>query len=191
MFIESHRLAQFNPRGTDVPVVLDLMIHDIDIILQLVKSPAKQINASGVPVISPSHDIVNARIEFENGCVANITASRISLKQMRKMRLFQKDGYISIDFLEKKTEIIRLEDKHQDSIDPFGLTIKTPSGEERILQFERPEIQPLNSIKRELELFHESISSSAAPPVTFRDGLEAMRVAYQIMDKIKIPNLAN
>ncbi|HCO84319.1 MAG TPA: oxidoreductase, partial [Arenibacter sp.] len=110
MFIETHRLAEFNPRGTDVPVVLDLMIHDIDAILSVVKSEVKQINASGVSVISNSPDIANARIEFENGCVANLTASRISLKNMRKSRFFQKDAYISVDFLEKKVEVVKMKD---------------------------------------------------------------------------------
>ncbi|MDO8897298.1 MAG: Gfo/Idh/MocA family oxidoreductase, partial [Bacteroidales bacterium] len=107
MFIETHRLAQFNPRGTDVPVVLDLMVHDIDIILSVVNSKISKISASGVAVVSQTPDITNARIEFENGCVANLTASRISLKNMRKSRFFQKDAYITVDFLEKKTEIVR------------------------------------------------------------------------------------
>ncbi|MGN9422016.1 Gfo/Idh/MocA family protein, partial [Enterococcus faecium] len=103
MFIEVHRLAQFNPRGTEVSVILDLMIHDIDIILSLVKSDVKSIAASGVNVMTETPDIANVRIEFNNGCVANLTSSRISMKKMRKMRLFQKDAYIGIDFLEKKT----------------------------------------------------------------------------------------
>ena len=110
MFIEAHRLAEFNPRGTDVPVVLDLMIHDIDVILSVVKSKVKNVSASGVSVISDTPDIANARIEFVNGCVANITASRISLKNMRKTRFFQRDAYISVDFLEKKCEVVKMKD---------------------------------------------------------------------------------
>ena len=183
MFIETHRLAQFNPRGTDVPVVLDLMIHDIDIILDLVKSKVKKVSASGVSVISSSPDIANARIEFENGCVANVTASRISLKQMRKMRLFQKDGYISVDFLDKKTEIIRLSDK-RDSANPFALELNTGT-ESRWINFERPDVMPINSIKMELELFHDAIVNDKEPHVTVADGFRAMSIAHQIMDIIE------
>ncbi len=188
MFIETHRLAQFNPRGTDVPVVLDLMIHDIDIILNVVKSPVKKISASGVSVISSSPDIANARIEFENNCVANITASRISLKQMRKMRMFQKDGYISIDFLDKKTEIIRLSDK-RDSVNPFALELNTGESS-RWINFERPDVMPVNSIKMELELFHDAIANDHEPPVTLTDGFNAMNIAHQIIQKIERPNVA-
>src|SRR5690606_5276284 len=110
MFIETHRLAEFNPRGTDVPVVLDLMIHDIDAILSVVKSPVKEVHATGTAVISDSPDIANARIEFENGCVANITSSRISMKNMRKARFFQKDAYISVDYLDKICEVVKMKD---------------------------------------------------------------------------------
>ncbi|MBX7141594.1 MAG: Gfo/Idh/MocA family oxidoreductase [Chitinophagales bacterium] len=183
MFIETHRLAQFNPRGTDVPVVLDLMIHDIDVILNVVKSKVKSISASGVAVISGSPDIANARIEFENGCVANITSSRISLKQMRKMRLFQKDGYIAVDFLDKKAEIIRLSDK-RDSANPFALELNTGS-ESRWINFERPDVMPINSIKKELELFYDAIVKDIPPPITLSDGLNAMNIAYQIIEKIE------
>jgi predicted dehydrogenase len=184
MFIETHRLAQFNPRGTDVPVVLDLMIHDIDIILNVVKSSVKKISASGVAVISASPDIANARIEFDNGCVANITASRISLKQMRKMRMFQRDGYISIDFLDKKTEIIRLSDK-RDSANPFAIELNTGNSGMKVINFERPELKPINSIKMELELFHDAIALDKETPVTLVDGYNAMNIAYQIIEKIE------
>ncbi|MEO6167204.1 MAG: Gfo/Idh/MocA family oxidoreductase [Chitinophagales bacterium] len=187
MFIETHRLAQFNPRGTDVPVVLDLMIHDIDIILNVVKSTVKRISASGVAVISSSPDIANARIEFDNGCVANITASRISLKQMRKMRMFQRDGYISIDFLDKKAEIIRLSDK-RDSSNPFAIELNTGINETKVINFERPDVKPINSIKMELELFHDAIVSDKEPPVTLLDGYNAMNIAYQIIEKIERVN---
>jgi predicted dehydrogenase len=186
MFIETHRLSQFNPRGTDVPVVLDLMIHDIDIILHVVKSKVKRVSASGVSVISSSPDIANARIEFENGCVANLTASRISLKQMRKMRMFQKDGYISIDFLDKKTEIIRLSDK-RDSVNPFALELNT-GAESRWINFERPDVMPLNSIKMELELFNTAIIKDQEPPVTLLDGFDAMNIAHQVMQRIETQN---
>ncbi len=183
MFIETHRLSQFNPRGTDVPVVLDLMIHDIDIILNVVKSPVKKVSASGVAVISSSPDIANARIEFHNGCVANITASRISLKQMRKMRMFQKDGYISVDFLDKKTEIIRLSDK-RDSVNPFALELNTGTAS-RWINFERPNVMPVNSIKMELELFYEAIANNHETPVTLRDGYNALNIAHQIIKEIE------
>lgn len=185
MFIEVHRLAQFNPRGTDVPVVLDLMIHDLDVILHVVKSKVKSVSASGVAVISSSPDIANARIEFENGCVANITASRISLKQMRKLRMFQKDAYISIDFLEKKSEIVRLSDK-RDANNPFSLELNLgPNTSPKVINFHRPEIFPVNSIKMELELFLESIVQDKQPPVTLQEGYDAMEVAHRIMNKIE------
>lgn len=187
MFIETHRLAQFNPRGTDVPVVLDLMIHDIDIILSMVKATVKRISASGVAVISNTPDIANARIEFDNGCVANITASRISLKQMRKMRMFQRDGYISVDFLDKKSEIIRLSDK-RDSDNPFAIELNTGDSESKVINFERPEVKPINAIKMELELFNEAIAADREPPVTLLDGYNAMNIAYQIIEKIDRTN---
>jgi len=188
VFIETHRLAQFQMRGTDVAVVLDLMIHDIDIILQIVKSPVKQISANGVAVISNSPDIANARIEFNNGCVANITASRISLKVMRKMRIFQRDAYISLDFSEKKSEIVRLTDE-RDMSNPFSLELNTgKNGDNKYITFDRPEILPINSIKMELELFIEAIMQDKEPPVTMLDGCNAMDVAYQILERIEKNN---
>src|SRR5204863_808129 len=147
MFIEVHRLAQFNPRGTEVSVILDLMIHDIDIILSIVKSDVKNISASGVGVMTETPDIANVRIEFNNGCVANLTSSRISMKKMRKMRLFQKDAYIGIDFLEKKTEIIKL--RSEEDKDAFTFDIDTPSGN-KTLSIINPETKPVNAIKEEL-----------------------------------------
>ena len=137
MFIETHRLAEFNPRGTDVPVVLDLMIHDIDIILSLVRSPIKSINASGVKVISNTPDIANARIEFENGCVANLTASRISLKNMRKTRFFQKDAYIAVDFLTKKVEVVKMKDAPEKP-EEFDLILQNAEGVKKQIYFEPP-----------------------------------------------------
>ncbi|MEK7254929.1 MAG: Gfo/Idh/MocA family oxidoreductase, partial [Bacteroidota bacterium] len=148
MFVEAHRLASFNPRGTDVPVVLDLMIHDIDIVLSLVKSAVKTISASGVAVVSDTPDIANARIEFENGCVANLTASRISLKQMRKVRLFQRDAYISLDFLEKEAQIIRLFEKGKEPPDVISIELETPAGVKMITM----ETPPAESVMSKLAL---------------------------------------
>jgi predicted dehydrogenase len=154
MFIETHRLAQFNPRGTDVPVVLDLMVHDIDIILSVVRSPIRKISASGVAIVSDTPDITNARLEFDNGCVANLTASRISLKNMRKSRFFQKDAYITVDFLEKKTEIVRMKDIQSEPDDPMAMVIDLGNnkGMKQII-FEKPVIEPVNAIMLELESF--------------------------------------
>lgn len=186
MFIETHRLAQFNPRGTDVPVVLDLMIHDIDIILSVVKSNIKNISASGVAVISDTPDITNARIEFDNGCVANLTASRISLKTMRKTRFFQRDAYISVDFLEKKTEVIRLKDV-SGIPDPFAIIINPGGGKQaRQIYFEAPDVKETNAIKAELESFAEAILKNGTPPVSIIDGYNALDVAYKILEKIKV-----
>ncbi len=181
MFIEVHRLAQFNPRGTDVSVILDLMIHDIDIILSLVKSNVKNIFANGVSVMSDTPDIANVRIEFDNSCVANLTSSRISMKKMRKMRLFQKDAYIGIDFLEKKTEIIKLNaagDK-----DVFTFDIETNTGKKTIA-IANPVIVETNAIKMELQAFANAITNNTKTPVTVIDGFRAMDIAHQILEKI-------
>ncbi|UOB17649.1 Gfo/Idh/MocA family protein [Abyssalbus ytuae] len=180
MFIETHRLAEFNPRGTDVPVVLDLMIHDIDIILSVVKSKVKNINASGVSVISNSPDIANARIEFENGCVANLTASRISLKNMRKSRFFQKDAYISVDFLEKKVEVVKMKDAPKKP-DEFALILQNAEGIKKQIYFENPRIHQNNAILDELETFADAINNTITPVVTLEHGTEALRVALQIV----------
>ena len=187
MFIEAHRLAQFNPRGTDVSVIFDLMIHDIDIVLCLVKSPVKRISASGVSVISETADIANARIEFDNGCVANLTSSRISLKKMRKVRLFQRDAYIGIDFLEKKTEIIRL----NDSGVPVGMMdfpIEVGNGEKKIISVQMPEIKPINAIRSELSEFADAIIHNRPVRVSVIDGFQAMDVAHQILKKMSLHN---
>lgn len=186
MFIEAHRLAQFNPRGTDVAVVLDLMIHDIDIVLHLVKSNVKRISASGVAVISETADIANARIEFDNGCVANLTASRISLKKMRKMRLFQRDAYIGIDFLNKNTEVIRMKDP---SIEPLGkmdFSIDTPSGDKKIISVQMPDVATSNAIRSELAEFTEAIRNDMPVRVSVFDGLQAMEIAHQIIEKMSL-----
>lgn len=181
MFIETHRLAEFNPRGTDVPVVLDLMIHDIDIILSVVNSKVKNISASGVSVISDTPDIANARIEFENGCVANLTASRISLKNMRKTRFFQKDAYISVDFLEKKCEVVKMQDAPEHPGD-FDMILQNAEGIKKQIYFDNPEITNNNAILDELESFANAINNNTKPVVTLHDGTEALRIATQIIN---------
>jgi predicted dehydrogenase len=183
MFIEVHRLAQFNPRGTDVSVILDLMIHDIDIILSLVKSNVKYISANGVAVMSDTPDIANVRIEFDNGCVANLTSSRISMKKMRKMRLFQKDAYIGIDFLEKKTEIIKLSSPDNKDKNVFTFDIDTNNGKKTIA-IANPVVEEGNAIKMELEEFRNAIVQNTNTAVTVVDGYRAMDVAHQILVKI-------
>lgn len=182
MFIEVHRLSPFNPRGTDVSVVLDLMIHDIDIVLHLVKSDIKSISANGVGVVSKTPDIANARIEFENGCVANLTASRISLKQMRKMRIFQGDAYISLDFLEKNAQVVRLYDEEPKN--GYLSALETQEGT-RYIQAEFPEIQSTNAIKQELETFLDCIMKNKTPKVPLEDGYKALKVAYSISNEIE------
>ena len=181
MFIETHRLAEFNPRGTDVPVVLDLMIHDIDIILSVVKSKVLSVQASGISVISETPDIANARIEFENGCVANLTASRISLKNMRKTRFFQKDAYISVDFLDKKTEVVKMKNAPEFPGD-FDMILQNAEGQKKQIYFENPEISPNNAILDELESFADAIENNTKPIVTLRDGTNALSVAHQIIN---------
>lgn len=181
LFIEVHRLAQFNPRGTDVSVILDLMIHDIDIILKLVNSNVKSISANGVSVMSDTPDIANVRLEFDNGCVANLTSSRISIKKMRKMRLFQKNAYISVDFLEKKTEITKL--KTPEDKDAFTFDIETNHGKKTIA-FITPKIEDNNAIKMELESFRDAIINNTYTVVSEVDGFRAMEVAHLILEKI-------
>ena len=183
MFIESHRLAEFNPRGTDVPVVLDLMIHDIDVILSTVKSEVKHISASGALVISQSPDIANARIEFENGCVANLTASRISLKNMRKSRFFQKDAYISVDFLEKKVEVVKMKDA-PDVPGDFDMILQNAEGKKRQIYFENPQITTNNAILDELEFFADAINNGTTPVVTLEQGTKALQIAKKIIEKL-------
>lgn len=181
MFIEAHRLAEFNPRGTDVPVVLDLMIHDIDVILSVVNSKVKSIHASGVAVISETPDIANARIEFENGCVANLTASRISLKNMRKSRFFQRDAYISVDFLEKNCEVVKMKNAPKNP-DDFALILQNAEGVKKQIYFDNPSVVANNAILEELNTFAEAIQNNTTPIVTLEQGTEALRVALQIMD---------
>ncbi len=184
MFIEAHRLAEFNPRGTDVPVVLDLMIHDIDVILSIVKSEVKLINTSGVSIISDTPDIANARIEFENGCVANLTASRISMKNMRKARIFQGDSYIAVDFLKKKTEIISMRNTSENE-SPFAIIIDPGNGKpNKTIEFNNPVVEESNAIKEELRTFALAVENNTTPIVSAMDGYKALKVANQIMDKL-------
>ncbi len=182
MFIEGHRLAQYNPRGTDVSVVLDLMIHDLDVVLSVVNSPISHISASGVSVVSQSPDIANARIEFANGCVANLTASRISLKNMRRLRFFQQSAYVAVDFLKKETELVRLTDDKPAS--PMAFEVNT-GDQKRYLLYEKPASPPVNAIKMELEEFANSIMSDAPVRVSLRDGYKALKAAYEIVEKIE------
>lgn len=183
LFVEAHRLALFNPRGTDVPVVLDLMVHDLDILLTIIKSPISHISASGVSIVSPTPDITNVRIEFENGAVANLTASRLSMKNMRKTRIFQKGAYITIDFLDKKTEIFRINDT-VDETNPLSTTITLANGSEKQITFEMPEIHPINAIKTELESFYGAIVHNTTPAVTIDDGINVLKLAYRILDTV-------
>jgi len=183
LFVEAHRLALFNPRGTDVPVVLDLMVHDLDILLTIVKSPITHISASGVSIVSPTPDITNVRIEFENGAVANLTASRFSLKNMRKTRIFQNDAYITIDFLDKKAEIFRIHDQVDDS-NPLSTTITLGDGSEKQITFEMPEVHQINAIKTELESFYGAIVHNTTPAVTIDDGINVLRLAYRILEAV-------
>jgi predicted dehydrogenase len=186
MFIESHRLAAFQPRGTEVSVVLDLMIHDLDLVLHLVGSRVRRVSASGVAVLSHTPDIANARIEFDNGAVANLTASRISMKQMRKMRIFQPDAYLSLDFLEKQAQTVRLFAQDAPDLPPLDglMEFDTPVGK-KWLQLQMPEVPPANAIQRELETFADSIRTGHAPVVTLADGLAALELAHQILREIE------
>tara|TARA_B100000963_G_scaffold14490_2_gene11122 strand:- start:1545 stop:2543 length:999 start_codon:yes stop_codon:yes gene_type:complete len=193
LFIESHRLAEFNTRGTDVPVVLDLMIHDIDIILKLVNSSIKNVQASGVSILSDTPDIANARIEFNNGCVCNLTASRMSLKNMRKSRIFQNNAYISIDYLKKKTEIIKLRNiKPSEEIDPLAIVIDQGKGKrKKQIYFENPKTEENNAIKDEFISFANAINEDIEPEVSITDGLRALELAEVILEKMKLNNQMN
>ncbi len=181
-FIEGHRLAVFNPRGTDVSVVLDLMIHDIDIVLHMIRDEVKSVHANGVCIVSSTPDICNARIEFEGGAVANLTASRISLKNMRKIRVFQNDAYISLDFLEKDAQVIKIED-HIEGDNFSGMTMPTNSGLKRII-IESPSIMQNNAIEDELNDFYDAVVNDAPVSVTIQDGYKALHLAQLIQDKI-------
>ncbi len=182
MFIEAHRLSNYPARGTDVSVILDLMIHDIDIILSIVKSKVSNVSANGTKIISSSPDIANARIEFENGCVANLTASRISLKKMRKMRIFQSDSYVSIDFDKSKSEIVSIVD--YDNNDKYAMTIHNSDGVEKEIKIKSLENLSKNSIIEEHNDFAYAINNKLKPKVTFETGKMALELAFIILRKI-------
>lgn len=181
MFIETHRLAEFNPRGTDVSVVLDLMIHDIDAILSVVQSKVIDVQASGVSIISETPDIANARLRFENGCVANLTASRISMKTMRKSRFFQRDAYVSVDFFEKKTEVVRMQNAPE-SAEDFAMILENAEGVKKQIFFDNPEVKEGNAILMELEHFADAINNNKEPIVSLQAGASALEVAHQILN---------
>ncbi len=186
MFVQTDRLAQFNPRGTDVAVVLDLMIHDIDIILSLIKSKVKEVHASGVAVASDKLDIANARIQFENGAVANVTASRISQKKMRKMRIFQKDGYFSMDFDSGVSEVFRLVPPQEITGTDFISFGELGVGEQKkVVLYQQPEHAPINALKHELQLFVNCVIEHKQPVVSGEDGLRALKIAEMIIEKIE------
>lgn len=184
MFIEAHRLSTFNPRGTDVSIVLDLMIHDLDIVLSTIPANVRSISASGVKIVSNTPDIANARIEFDNGCVANLTASRLSMKNMRKMRFFQRDAYIAVDFLDKETEVLRLGEPGQLDM-PQAMEIDLgPERGQKVIGYEQPKVEESNAIQQELISFAQAINAGSVPLVTIEDGFKALEAAYQILDKI-------
>ncbi len=183
-FIETHRLSQFNPRGTDVSVVLDLMIHDIDIVLAVTKANVRKVSASGVAVLSDTPDIANARLELDNGCVANLTASRISLKSMRKSRFFQRDAYISVDFLNKESEIVRMKEVEGEA-DPFAVTIDLGERGKKEIIFDKPTISENNAIRDELSAFATAIITDSPTEVSLEQGTRALEVALLVLEKMK------
>ena len=186
MFIESSRIAQYNPRGTDVSVVLDLMIHDLDLILNLIPSEVFQISASGVPIISDTPDIANARIEFENGYVANVTTSRASLKNERKMRVFQKNAYITINFLDKKVDVYNIRELEGEQENPFSIIVDPGNGKpKKEISFSSLKVPEINAIRHELSLFAKSIKNNTEPEVTITDGFRSLKLAHQILEKIE------
>jgi len=181
LFIEAHRLAPFNVRGLDVPVVMDLMIHDIDLILNMVNDEVDHIEANGVGVAGQSADICNARITFKNNAVANLTASRISLKQMRKLRLFQRDQYMAIDFLNHEVQVVKL--LHEEPTDQLSMKMDLPDGA-RWIAADNPEVTSHNAIEQELREFSLAIRGGSEDGVTFAQAAQAVDVAYRIMDQI-------
>ncbi len=182
VFIEAHRLAPFNPRGMDVPVIMDLMIHDIDLILSVVDAEVDHIEANGVGVAGDTADICNARITFKNKTVANLTASRISLKQMRKLRLFQRDQYMAIDFLEHEVQVVKL--LHQEPEDMMTMKLELPDGD-RWIAADSPSVTKHNAIEQELIEFYEAIQHRSNAGVSFSQGASAVEVAYSILAQIE------
>jgi predicted dehydrogenase len=186
LFIEGHRLAEFKPRGTDVSVVLDLMIHDIDIILSIVKSEVINVQASGVAVVSDNIDIANARIEFENGTVANLTASRMSLKTERKLRIFQRNAYITLDFFKKEANIFRMHELEENEKPTSEIVIEREKGRKSIeIFYDSPKPEAVNSIQLELEMFAKAILEDKEPPVSIYDGYRSLKLAGMIISAIE------
>lgn len=185
LLIEAYRVSEYSLRGTDVPVVLDMMIHDLDIIMHIVKSPIQRIHAGGVAVVSNTQDIANVRLEFENGCIANITSNRIALSKSRKLKIFQKDSYLSVDFLNKKVEVYSLS---KDIIPNNRLAITIGDGthsQQKQILIDRPRVPENNAIKQELEAFANAILNNTQPPVTIQDGYNSMEVAFKIMEQLE------
>lgn len=182
LFIETHRLSQFRPRATDVSVIHDLMIHDIDIVLWLAQSSAKSISANGVAVLTETPDLANARVEFENGCVANFTASRISAAPMRKMRIFQKNAYLSLDFAKPSIEVYRLADNDEKSSGvPAMMLGQIEQGtKQKNIVYEQPTVVQSNAIAEEQKSFIASVLDNAPVSVTATDAAEALRIAEEI-----------
>lgn len=182
-FMEIHRLSPYNIRGTEVSVVMDLMIHDLDVLIKLIDDKLIDVQAKGVKLFSNTHDICNARLTFKRGCVVNITASRISLKSMRKMRVFQSDAYVNIDFLERKSQIIQLSDKNLP--DELSMPIETASGMKHMsIKTNKPDNQ--NSIVLELQDFYDSIVNNTSESVGIDDAVKAIELAHQIEETLKI-----
>ncbi|MBI2722874.1 MAG: Gfo/Idh/MocA family oxidoreductase [Bacteroidetes bacterium] len=182
MFIEIHRLAQYNARGTDVSVVLDLMMHDLDLVLSIVKGNVKKISASGMALVSASPDIISARVEFDNGCVANITTNRMALKNSRKFRVFTDKNFVSINLLDKITEVIRLKNASPNSTNMLVEPVKGMPKKEIV--FEHPIILPTNAINEELNAFYYSITNNKPSKVSIEDSIKVMELAFEIESKI-------
>jgi predicted dehydrogenase len=189
MFVESHRLSYFHHRGTDVPVVLDLMIHDIDLILDFIKSPVTEIRASGVGILTPSIDIANARIEFENGAIANVTSSRVSMKMERKIRFFQRDGYFSMDFQSKQVTVMR-KSANIMNILPQIMMGKTDFKPEELVDAKHYDVSetPKDALSLELEAFVDCIHNDTKPMVDGVAGMRALQIALQIISLIQKQN---
>ncbi len=184
IFIEANRIAPFTPRGSDVPVVLDLMIHDIDVILSLMRSRVKNIKAVGIPILTNDIDIANAKIEFENGALANITASRISLKRERKIRFFQKNMYISLDYQKKDVQVVKKSVEIEQVMKEIMSGKRQPDISE-LYNRQKLEIIEKEPLKSELENFVDAIQNNKRPIVNGQDGYEALRVAFLIMKDIE------
>jgi len=183
-FIEVHRLAQYNSRGTDVSVVLDLMMHDLDLILSIIKSNIRKIHVSGGILVSSTADIVNARIEFENGCVANITTNRVAFRNSRKFRIFDRNALININLLDKVTEVIRIKNAAPHS---KNLVIEPGNGlPNKEIIFEHPIILPTNAINEELNTFYQSVNSNKPAKVGIEDAIRVLELAFDIEEQLKL-----